>query len=346
VSLFAQQLEFFYYLNVKKVIFSNDSKIDVIYTLDKVSNFECIEFSMCVFSTGFNRNHAYFQVSKLLEYREKLSRLLSNINHSDKYLKNLTKYSNIRGEFKESNLEIWVDVKSTDPELIKYKDEITAPSIELLVEEKNLISSKNGEYFIDFDWVAISYLTGIPAGCGDARIESIRQYDYNFNNKNNMKEEEIKKLLEEQENKLKAEFKAENEKIIIEFNKKIAEENTENKGEYTYINDKGETIKTSWKSIYLSLTEILENEEIKEDSPLILMMKAKNFKLVKEEKILPKTKEEIEIENANESVIKAEEFAAKMKTVRTDEELNKVSKPAETKENFSTTLKKMIAKKF
>lgn len=338
----------------KKYIFSNDSVIDVKYEADKDNNVKRIEFDMCIFSTGYNRNNAFFQVSKLLEYRNKLNRLLTCLNHNlkltgGKYMSNKTQYSDMQAKFNESNLEIWLHVVSEDPELIKYKDEITAPSIELLVEEKNLISSENGEYFIDFDFVAIAFLTGIPAGNGDARIESLRQFDLQYNNNNIMQENEVKALLEAQKTELKAEFELKAEQLKVEFNQKISEEKSGNSGEYTYINEKGETCKTTWASAYQSLTEIIETGELKEDSPLILMMKSKKFKLIKdgEEETTPVTPPvDTEIEAAAAAVTQAENFAAKMATVRTDEELESNSTSAETKINFKETYNQIIKNKF
>jgi len=336
-------------VNKRRYIFSNSTPLNISYSANKESGTKKIEFEMCVFSTSFNRNKAYFQVSKLLEYRDKLNRILTNINHDlslsgGKYMGNLTKYSNLQGRFSESNLEIWVKVESKDPLLIQYKDDITAPSIELIVEEKDIISGENGEYFVDFDWVAIAFLVGVPAGNGDARIESIRQFDNNINKKT-MTEEQVKQLLEKQAEDLKKEFSQQTEAIKVEF-AKIAEDKQSNKGEYTYVNEKGEVVKTTWESIYNSLTEIVEKEEVMEDSPLILMMKAKKFKISKEVEEEPKKEEtEEEIKEADEAITKAEAFQAKMQAIRTDEVVeNKDNKPAETKDfNLDLELKKIIS---
>lgn len=311
-----------------------------------------VMFSACIFSTANNRNKAYFQVSELLKYKEKLGKMLTSFDHNlkltgGKYMSNLTKYDNLIGKIIDGELEIWVDVESTDPEFIKNIDNITAPSIEVFVNEKTMISNENGDYFVDFEWVGISWLLGVPAGSGDARLDKIKKFEKNHQEKIitiTMNEEEVKALLEAQKQELLKEFSNQTDQLKVEFNKKLSEEKSGNSGEYTYINEKGETCKTTWASAYQSLTEILETGEVKEDSPLILMMKAKKFKLVKDKDEKENEEKDEELLDVAKAVTKAEKFASKMQSVRTDEELEDQSNAsAKTKDvNFNLELKNLI----
>lgn len=175
------------------------------------------EVNMMLFSTAQNRNHSYFQVSDLLKWSNKLESILTNLNHNlslsgGKYLGNLNRWTKIWGSFNNGDLEIWGTFRTEDPLVISKKDQITAPSIELLVDERDIIKDDKGEYFITFDWVGVALLLGVPAGSGGARLVDIHEYDLaqfpdlknrvNHAHKETPTHKEITSLLENQKQQL------------------------------------------------------------------------------------------------------------------------------------------------
>jgi hypothetical protein len=315
-----------------------------------------IEITACIFSTAHNRNKGYFQVSKLLSYSDKLERIMHNFNHdltlsNGKYFGNKTKMTKMWSEFNNGELEIWAILESSDPDFIARKDEITAPSIELLVSPDELISNENGEYFIDFDFIGVGWLLGIPAGSGDTRITAIREFShdlveekiYNINN-NNMTEEQLQAQLESQKNELTEVFKSEIETIkadfadnqeaqLKQFNEIVAESASIKDSIYEYTDEKGNQYRCTSQDIYQSITELLNDNKDIDTSTLGLAMKAKGYSI---------TKIDSDIEEVEESAKKAIEIQSRMKSVRTDENLE--GRPAENSADTKVSFKKVSFK--
>jgi len=191
------------------------------------------EVDQVIFSTAFNRNRYYIQVSRLLGYADKLSKLGTNFNHdlsltNGQYIPaSVAGYTRIWSEMVNGEMEIRGTFRFTDQRVIDVMDQITAPSIELFVDEATAIISDNGEYYEDFEWVGTAQLLGVLAGSGDARnISEFREFDLNLNPIITMTEEQVKQLLEEQ----KATFEAEIEGIkarLTTFEEAQAEEVSE-----------------------------------------------------------------------------------------------------------------------
>ncbi len=133
------------------------------------------EVDQVIFSTAFNRNKCYVQVAKFMSYQDKLSKLLSNLSHDlsltdGKYVAaQQAGYTKIWAVWNNGELEIWGTFRTTDERYIAAKDQINAPSVELMVDERTAVINENGEYYDDFEWFATAQLAGIPAGSGDAR---------------------------------------------------------------------------------------------------------------------------------------------------------------------------------
>ena len=169
-----------------------------------------------LFSTNHNRNKAYFQVTDLLKLAGKETKLLTNFNHNldetgGQYLGNLSKWSNIQGYWTGDAFEIVGEFISTDPVVMSRKDEITAPSIEILVDEEDTIRDNKGrEYYTKFEPYGVALLTGQMAGSGDARLLDIQEFNIKHKPLNNMDEKTLKNNLEA--------FKAD---LLCEFDQKL-----------------------------------------------------------------------------------------------------------------------------
>ena len=230
------------------------------------------EADMMLFSTVQNRNHAFFQVSDLMKWEGKLEAIMTNFNHdlklsSNKYLGNLNKWVKIWTQFNGGALEIWSTFRTEDASVVSRKNEITGPSIELLVDEANIISGKSGEYFTDFDWVGVALLLGVPAGSGGARVSEIRDFNFSqiFNLKNNMQEDEVKALLEAQ----KQEFATQLEAKFAAVNEVISQSENQGSGKYTWVGEDGCTYEESYESAFKSLVKCIEDGKAEGDSPLM-----------------------------------------------------------------------------
>jgi Zn-dependent metalloprotease len=182
------------------------------------------EVEMMIFSTAFNRNKAYFQVSDLMKWQNKLDSILFDLNHDlslsgGKYLGNQNKFTSLRADYSSGELEIFATFKTTDPLVVARKNEITAPSIELMVDEEDCISDEKGEYYTQFDWVGCALLLGIVAGSGNARVGEIKEFNFlqHYNLTQDMTKEEVQALLDAQAETLTATFKAENLAILKKF---------------------------------------------------------------------------------------------------------------------------------
>lgn len=196
------------------------------------------EITLVVFSK-VNRNKAYFQLTQLLEYEDKLTSILHNFNHNlaetgNKYLGNSTKFT----EIWEEDGEIWGKVLSTDSAFLRRLPEITGGSVELEIDTDDIkeFADGSGRYFLNIDWVGFGWLTGVVAGSGGARITDIQTFNQTYNLKNIMQENEVKALLEAQKTALTTEFEAKLENLKLEFSKttqdfskKFDDQETENK---------------------------------------------------------------------------------------------------------------------
>jgi len=141
-----------------------------------------IRTDMCIFSTVMNRNRCFFQVADFLKYESKLSAILFNFNHDTsltggKYLGNKSKFTKMWSVMNNGDFEIWATFESTDPAVIEQKDNITAPSVEVMVDVESAIINENGEYYQSWDFQGCALLLGIHAGIGGARLDNMVEFD-------------------------------------------------------------------------------------------------------------------------------------------------------------------------
>lgn len=319
-----------------------------------------VEFDMVIFSTAYNRNKAYFQVSKLLKWQNKLERIMFDFNHDleltgGKYLGNQSKFTKLWSEFVDGELEIKATFQSTDDLVISKAKEITAPSIELMVDTDNVIFNDLGEYYIDFDWVGCALLLGVPAGSGDARISGeIKEFDLNLKpiNKQIMQEEQVKELLKAQKVELTKEFSTQLETIKAEFGQIVAQSQSKEESVWEYMDEDGNKYRTTSKEVCNSITELVESGEV--NDTLMTLMKSKGFEIKKFE-IENDTSEEDkpDEENKNEgeetppeelktienSLNQAEELADKMKQFKSEDKVENrdtdVSKSADEPRSYA-----------
>jgi len=242
------------------------------------------EVEMMIFSTAFNRNKAYFQVSDLMKWQNKLDSILFDFNHDlnlsgGKYLGNQNKFTKLRADYSTGELEIFATFKTTDPVVVARKNEITAPSIELMVDEENCICNEFGEYYTSIDWVGCALLLGIVAGSGNARVGEIKEFNHLsiFNIQNDMNKEEIQALLDAQKGDLKAEFKAQTEASLKSFGEIVRSGQSATVAEHEYTDDEGNKYKTTEKSMWQSITELVEKGTV--SGELLELMKAKKLEV-------------------------------------------------------------------
>lgn len=252
----------------------------------KEDDIEGYEIDQVIFSTAFNRNRCYFQVSKLLGYANKLTKLMSNINHDlsntdDRYIPSSEAgYTKIWEVVNDGELEIWGTFRATSPFFVSRKNEFTAPSVELMVDERTAIINENGEYYEDFEWFATAQLAGIPAGSGDARNASeMREFNLDltpYKKDNIMTEEEVKSLLEEQ----KKEFSTQLETIKKEF--AVVSSTKANMNEvYEWVGSDGNTYRSTYEQLISSVTEMLEQgANTPDDNVVIQMMKVGGLQVI------------------------------------------------------------------
>jgi len=235
------------------------------------------EAEMMLFSTAFNRNKAYFQVSDLMKWANKLDSIMFNFNHdlnlsSGKYLGNQNKFTAIRPDYSTGELEIFATFRTTDPMVVARKSEITAPSVELMVDDENCISSENGEYFTAFDWVGCALLLGVIAGSGNARVGQIKDFNIlqQFNITNDMTKEEMNELLTAQKTELLATFEAKIGDIVSRTKDQSACTST-------YTDEKGNKYETNSMSMWESITTLIESGQV--TGALSVLMNAKKLEV-------------------------------------------------------------------
>lgn len=159
-----------------------DSKVDQKYSIKKFvdednKDVEGIEITGAIFGTAYNRNDAYFQVSQLMKFANKLERVNLNLNHYEEALGNKTRLVSIEHKLIDGEYEVWGTVRSTDPSVIALKDEITSFSIEISIIDQDIIADDGRYYFINIDWYGLALLTaGNRAGSGDARVQSVTEF--------------------------------------------------------------------------------------------------------------------------------------------------------------------------
>ena len=288
-----------------------------------------IEIDMMIFSTAYNRNRAYFQVSQLLKWSNKLTRIGFNFNHDlalseKRYLKNTNQFSKIEPKFVDGETEIWATFASTDPAVIEKRDDITAPSIELLVAEENTIRNERGEYFTDFDWVGTALLLGVPQGSGDSRVVEVREYTADLSKELEPAKSELelfKSHVDNELNKMTAQFAVAQAKVLSDI------KNSSN-GNCVWVAADGNEYTRNWEEIYNETISVIESQEVPEstENPLIQMMKAKGFSFTK-----------THLDKMSESLTKAEKIQEKMSNFRTEELLEDRSgalETAKTKDNY------------
>ncbi len=242
------------------------------------------EVEMMIFSTADNRNKAYFQVSNLMKWQKKLDSIMFNFNHDlrlsgGKYLGNQNKFTALRADYSTGELEIFANFRTTDPIVVAKKTEITAPSVELMVNDEDCICNEFGQYFTEIDWVGCALLLGVVAGSGNARVGEIKDFKHlsTFNTDQNMTKEEIQELLNAQAETLTATFKAENEANLKTFGEVVAQSQRASEGTYEYTDDDGNKYRCTSKDMYQSITELIEKGTV--SGGLTELMKAKKLEV-------------------------------------------------------------------
>jgi hypothetical protein len=137
-----------------------------------------VEWEAVIFSSEFNRNKAFFDVTKMNRWSKKLEKIQFNDNHNGKYFSTVTdKIVEFKIVEDESGaVEALAKIQSTNPEKVLNPEKVTGFSIEIQVDKNNVIKNENGEYYKDYEWVGVAYLKGQLAGSGDTRILSLRTF--------------------------------------------------------------------------------------------------------------------------------------------------------------------------
>lgn len=231
-----------------------------------------VEFDLVFFTTAWNRNNSYFQVSDLLRWKSKAEKLMANFNHDlketgGKYLGNQTRVISIDGRYNDGSFEIYGTVRSSDPVVYARRNEITAPSIELEVDMSDLkeFADGSGVYFRNFEWVGYALLTGLMAGSGDTRVVEMREFSKQFNQAKNSimlitKEQLVEFLKDEANQEVVKEVFADGEvsKVVGSYTSKTESTNTFTGGD-------GNTYQVDSKSMYeevvRQLTGFVKSEE-------------------------------------------------------------------------------------
>jgi uncharacterized membrane-anchored protein YhcB (DUF1043 family) len=183
-----------------------------------------VQWEAVIFSSEFNRNKYFFDIYKLKRWANKLEKVLLNNNHDGKYFANSTdKIVSINVTTDDNGVtECFAVVESTNAEKKANPEMVTGFSLELAVDEKDVIANENGEYYPDYEWIGMAYLNGILAGSGDSRILSTKTFSQ-ANQTNIMNEDQIKALLEAQKTELVKEFKASLETATESITAKVFE---------------------------------------------------------------------------------------------------------------------------
>lgn len=307
------------------------------------------EADVVFFTTVNNRNRAFFQVPDLLLSGSKLEKLLWNFNHELEltggvYLGNQTKIISLNSRIVDGVFEVYGTVRTEDPIVIEKKDKITGVSIELMVDDDDIIRNENGMYFTQFEWVGTAFLLGIMAGSGDSRVTEIRTFSADgtltpikFNNPTIiMNPEEIKTLLAQERAAIKAEFTTELETQLKTFNQIVDESKGQSNSSYEYTDEDGNKYKVDSKSAWESITSLLSTGVA--DDQVTQIFKAKGLEIKKFEAAPAEDTDPVDpaIADVNADVTKAETFAAKMAGVKQTEDLQ--NDPAKGAESGATTI--------
>jgi hypothetical protein len=92
-----------------------------------------VEYEAVIFSSEFNRNKAFFDISKMKRWSDKLNKVLLNNSHDGKYFSVTTdKIKELRIETDENGItEAYAIIESTNPEKVANPSAVTGFSIEL-----------------------------------------------------------------------------------------------------------------------------------------------------------------------------------------------------------------------
>lgn len=259
-----------------------------------------VQWEAVIFSSEFNRNKSYFDIQKMKRWAGKLEKVLLNNNHKGKYFSVQTdKVVELKVETNETGVtEAYAIVQSINEEKRKNPEMVTGFSIELMVDGKDVIANENGEYYIDYEWVGLAYLTGELAGSGDTRLLSMKTFsqsegENNQNNNNSMNEEQIKALLAEQEAKLTAAF-AQKEAELKKFAEElVSKQQSTTNGEASWKGEDGKIYTEKWQNIYTSIITAMTEDEPSE--PQVLGFLAQKFGYIKKEEETDEQKELNEI---------------------------------------------------
>jgi hypothetical protein len=129
----------------------------------KLRNFQStpngVRWEAVIFSSEFNRNAYYFDIYKLLRWKNRLNAILFNNKHDGKYFSYTTdKLLDIKVSTDDNGItECYAIIESTNPEKRANPEMVTGFSIEISVKPENVIKNENGEFYTDFEWVGIAY---------------------------------------------------------------------------------------------------------------------------------------------------------------------------------------------
>jgi hypothetical protein len=139
---------------------------------------QTVEWEAVIFSSEFNRNKAFFDVTKMNRWSKKLEKIQFNNDHNDKYFSTVTDRIVDFKIVEDENgvIEALAKIQSINPEKVANPEKVTGFSIEIKVEKNDVIKNENGEYYIDYEWIGVAYLQGKLAGSGDSRILSLRTF--------------------------------------------------------------------------------------------------------------------------------------------------------------------------
>ena len=306
------------------------------------------EIDQVIFSTAFNRNECYFQVSKLLTYSNKLSKLLADIDHDlsqtgGKYVPaSGAGYTKIWSMVTDGAFEVYGTWRAVNPFFVDRRNEFSAPSIELMVDEDDAIVNENGEYYEEFEWVGTAQLAGIMAGSGDARnVSEMKEFDLDLNpreviNLNNMTEEQIKALLSEQTKEFTEALNA----VKKEFSTIVSQGQGNMEDVYEWVGSDGKKYKSTYKEMTSYLTELLSDETPSEQATNIMIqaMKAKGFEFI------PKKSEVDEIQKTVDKAVDPTKTFADAKGNESELDPKDADKDVENDEKIKQSIYKKLGR--
>jgi len=297
------------------------------------------EIDQVIFSTAYNRNRCFVQVAKFLSFANKLEKIGTDINHDltltdGQYIPAAKAgYTRIWSEIIDGEMEIRGTFACTDPRIIDIIDQITAPSVELMVDERTGIINENGEYYNDFEWVGTAQLTGVLAGSGDARNLETRQFNLNLEPITTMSEDQINQLLQEQQAIIDAQI----QELKKEFAEVVSQSQSKTESVYEWTDEAGNKYRSTSQEVSQSIEELIEKGTM--GGAILEMMKSKKYDVIQAEPVEGEGEETVtkdETEEAKDELsqpleeVEAAEFKARQKQIQVFNQLPTNEDPDES----------------